>query len=275
MERKLLLVASCIFFIVAVLLIIWSFVSQINFLEERYEEYITWLEELEYRIASIENIWLIILVILLMYLIRSFVPIYPVSILCVATAMVFSIPVSFAINILGMAILFAIKYALGTKTGGGKPQQLIRKSRLATNIIEKNGKGNSWALLVFRLVPGFPLNSVSRLYGAMKFPFWQYLLISSVGYLPKMASYIIIGRNVSNPFSLKFTIPLILLCIFSGLALMVMYSAWDAIDKVKDQEHEQTEESEESRDDEQLSGDDNVQTGEQNAENTKHVIKNT
>ncbi|MCD7774062.1 MAG: hypothetical protein LUH40_00565, partial [Clostridiales bacterium] len=88
--RRLLLFASCACFVIAVLLIIWSFVSQINFLEEKYEEYILWLTDLEYQIAAIDNIWLLILVILLMYFIKSVIPLYPISIICVAAAMVFS-----------------------------------------------------------------------------------------------------------------------------------------------------------------------------------------
>ncbi|MCD7828805.1 MAG: hypothetical protein LUG85_09780, partial [Clostridiales bacterium] len=112
----------------------------------------------------------------------------------------------------------------------------IRKSRIARNIIESEGRGNPWVLLIFRVIPGFPVNSISKLYGAMNFPYWKYILISVGGYLPRLASYIVIGRNVSNPFSLKFSVPLILLCVFSGLALLIMYIAWDTIDKMKDKE---------------------------------------
>lgn len=237
--RKLLLVASCASFIIAALLIIWSFVSKINFLEEKYEEYIIWLSDLEYKVASIDNLWLLILVIMLLYFVKTAFPLYPVSIICVATAMVFKVPASFAINCAGMVLLFSVKYVMGTNTGGGNAQKLIRKSQIARNLIESEGKGNPWVLFIFRLIPSFPVNSVSQLYGAMEFPFWQYILISLAGYMPKMAFYIIIGRNVSNPFSLKFSLPLILLTIFSGFTFLIMRATWDAIDKMK--EHKQGE----------------------------------
>ena len=226
-------------FTVAALLIIWSFISKIHYLEEKYQEYIVWLSELEYNVASIDNLWLLILVIFLLYFVKTAFPLYPISIICVATAMVFKIPAAFLINILGMILLFSVKYVMGTNTGGGNAQKLIRKSQIARSLIESEGQGNPWVLFIFRLLPSFPVNSVSQLYGAMEFPFIKYLLISTAGYLPKMAFYIIIGRNVSNPFSLKFSIPLILLALLSGITLLMMRAAWDAIDKIK--EHKQGE----------------------------------
>ncbi len=226
-------------FTVAALLIIWSFISKIHYLEEKYQEYIIWLTELEYNVASIDNLWLLILVIFLLYFVKTAFPLYPISIICVATAMVFKIPAAFLINILGMILLFSVKYVMGTNTGGGNAQKLIRKSQIARSLIESEGQGNPWVLFIFRLLPSFPVNSVSQLYGAMEFPFIKYLLISTAGYLPKMAFYIIIGRNVSNPFSLKFSIPLILLALLSGITLLMMRAAWDAIDKIK--EHKQGE----------------------------------
>ncbi len=218
-------------YIVCALLIIWSLISKINFLEEKYIEYTIWLSDLELKVASIENQWLLILVVMLLYFVRTTIPLYPVSIICVATAMVFNVPMSFAINIVGLTLLFSVKYLIGNNSGGGGVQKLVRKSGLIRKLIESEGKGNPYVLLILRFMPSFPINMVSKLYGAMKFPFWKYILISLVGYMPKMAFYIIIGRNVSNPFSLKFTLPLILLTFVSGCALLIMRAMWDVIDR--------------------------------------------
>ena len=231
--RQLILFASLASFVIAALLIVWSFISKINFLEEKYQEYIVWLSELEYKVAAIKNLWLLILVIMLLYFVKTAIPLYPVSIICVATAMVFKTPVSFAVNSAGMVLLFSVKYVMGTNTGGGNAQKLIRKSQIARKLIESEGQGNPWVLFIFRLIPSFPVNSVSQLYGAMNFPFWKYIIISLAGYLPKMAFYIVIGRNVSNPFSLKFSLPLIMLAVFSGLTFLLLWSAWNAIDNAK------------------------------------------
>lgn len=234
--RRLMLTAACVCFIIAALLIAWSFISKINFLEEKYLEYTIWLSDLEYKVAAIDNLWLLIIVIMLLYFVKTAFPLYPISIICVATALVFKTPASFAINISGMILLFSVKYVMGTNTGGGSTQRLIRKSQIVRKLIESEGQGNPWVLFIFRLVPVFPVNSVSQLYGAMRFPFWKYIIISVLGYMPRMAFYIVIGRNVSNPFSLKFSLPLIMLAFFSGLALLVLWSAWNAMDKIKENE---------------------------------------
>lgn len=232
--HKLLTFAMLISFALSILLVVWAFVSKINILEEKYQEYIVWLSDLEYKIASIDNRWLLILVVMLLYFVKTAFPLYPVSIICVATAMVFSIPESFVINCGGMVMLLAVKYVMGTNTGGGNAQKLIKKSSLAQKIIESEGNGNPFVLFIFRLIPSFPVNSVSQLYGAMEFPFLKYILLSLAGYMPKMAFYIVIGKNVSNPFSLKFSLPLMLLTFFSGIAFLGMRTAWDAIDKLKE-----------------------------------------
>ena len=228
------MLAAIACFAVAAFFIVWSFISKINFLEEKYQEYIVWLSELEYKVASIDNLWLLILVIMLLYFVKTAFPLYPISIICVATAMVFKTPVSFAINSAGMVLLFAVKYVMGTNTGGGNAQKLIRKSEFVRKLVESEGTGNPWVLFIFRLIPSFPVNSVSQLYGAMNFPFWKYVFISLLGYMPKMAFYIIIGRNVSNPFSLKFSLPMVLFAILSGFTFLAMRAAWDAVDKMKD-----------------------------------------
>lgn len=220
--HKLLFIFAMICFSAAVILIIWSVISKISFLEETYREYIVWLSEFEYKIGSITNKWLLLIVILLLYFIKTVFPLYPVSIICVASAMVFDAVSCFFINITGISMLFAVRYMTGKKSGGGNIHQLIRKNRLVSRLIENKGTGNPLLLFVFRLLPVFPLNLVSNLYGAMKFPFAKFIFISIAGYLPKMASYIIIGRNVTNPFSLKFSVPLILLTVLTGIAFLMM-----------------------------------------------------
>lgn len=232
--RKLLLIASLISFSVAALLIIWYFVSEINFLEEKYWEYIMWLSDIENKVAAIENKWLIILVILLLYFILTAFPVFPISIICVASAMVFDMPACFAVNLSGLALLLAVRYSTGMSAGGGSAQWLVRKNRFVRNLIESEGQGNPWVLFGVRLLPLMPINPVSHLYGAMSFPFWKYLLISLVGFLPKMISYIVIGHNFANPFSPEFTIPLIFIAVFSGVAFLIMRGAWDVIKIVKE-----------------------------------------
>lgn len=235
--RKVLLLASLVCFSAVAVLIIWSFVSKINFLEETYKEYIFWLSELEYKIGSIRNKWLLALVVMLLYFIKSAFPFYPVSIICVASAMVFDLPECLCLNIAGAALLLSVRYATGINDGGGKTHRFIKKHRFIRNLLESEGTGNSWLLFLFRLLPVFPVNTVSRLYGAMRFPFFKYIFISVSGFLPKTVSYIVIGRNVFNPFSLRFSLPLIVLTALTGTALLMMRAVYKINDNKQGEIH--------------------------------------
>ena len=226
--------ASMFCFILCIALSVWFFVSEINFLEEKYWQYIDWLTALEQKVVAVENKWLIIIVVELLYFILTAFPVFPISILCVASAMVFNFPQSIVINVIGIAILFAVRYSTGMSAGGGSAQWLVRQSKTIQKLVEDEGKGNPWVLAVIRLLPFMPINPVSHLYGAMDFPFGKYMLISVAGFLPKIISYIIIGNNFANIFSPAFTLPLIILSLLSGIFFLLLRGVWDVINKVKE-----------------------------------------
>ncbi len=230
--QKLLLLAAMMSFILCIVLVVWFFISEINYLEVKYWQYIDWLSSIENRVAAIENKWLIVLVIELLYFILTAFPVFPISILCVASAMVFNMPECFVINICGLAILFSVRYSTGMSAGGGSAQWLVRKNRFIRQLIESEGQGNPWVLAGIRLLPFMPINPTSHLYGAMDFPFVKYLIISIVCFLPKLTSYIIIGHNFANIFSPEFTLPLIILSLITGIVFLLLRGAWDFINKV-------------------------------------------
>ena len=53
----------------------------------------------------------------------------------------------------------------------------------------------------------------------MQFDFKKYLLLSVLGFLPKLISYSFIGRNVYDPFSMAFILPIVILLLLSGLSV--------------------------------------------------------
>lgn len=232
--QKLLLKASVLCFILSIVLFVWFFVSGINILEEKYWQYIDWLTNIEHKVAAIQNKWLIVLVIELLYFILTAFPVFPVSILCVASAMVFDFSQSLFINICGLVILFSVRYSTGKREGGGSAQWLVRRSKTIRTLVEDDGQGNPWVLAVIRLLPLMPINPVSHLYGAMDFPFYRFILISVAGFLPKLISYIIIGNNFANIFSPQFTLPLIILTFISGIFFLLLRGVWNVINKVKE-----------------------------------------
>ncbi len=187
-----------------------------------YDKYQTYLTNLELRIAALDRKWIIILSILVLFIIKGFLPLplLPISCVCVISGMVFNTPISLLINIIGLVLLFSSRYFIGTKRKT-LPYKILKNYDDIWKILEHNGNGNPWLLFCCRLIPLFPINTVSNIYGSMRYNFKNYLIISVAGFMPKIVSYLIIGRNAFNPFSASFLIPVMISSLLSGVGLLV------------------------------------------------------
>lgn len=185
----------------------------------RYTEFLQMLDNLDSAIASIPNKGLVVVAILLVYLAKAIVPI-PISAVCVIAGMVFPTELAAAINIVGFAVLCTIKYFWGKHLGSGVVYKFLYRYRNLRRILESDTTAKDGLLVGFRLVPSFPINAISQLYGAMNFEYYKYLFLSILGLLPKIISYSMVGRHVYNPFSLAFMLPLVIIFIISGVGMI-------------------------------------------------------
>lgn len=83
--------------------------------------------------------------------------------------------------------------------------------------------------MLFRLVPYFPINSISQLYGALEYDYWKFILLSLLGFTPKIISYSMIGRHVYNPFSLAFMLPIVIIFTISGVSILAVNKFIDIV----------------------------------------------
>lgn len=213
-------------------------VMQIEELNKWYETWQTQLILLEERVIAIENRWLIVCAVLALFVLKSFFPPVTIPAICFISGMVLPWYFALAVNIIGMGILMSIRYFWGKKFGADRAIKLIGKNELIRGVFEQKGTGNPYTLFILRLIPCFPVNSISRLYGAMKFDFKDYLIISLLGFMYKILSYTIIGRNVYNPLSASFLLPIIILFAVSGCLMVGLYYLFDSIEKTNNKEGE-------------------------------------
>ena len=209
-------------FIAAAALLVIVIVMQIDKVQVRYQQYLDILREFENVVAALGNRWLIIIVIFLLYILRSLTPIYPYPALYIITAMVFPARYALLIDGAGMAFTFAFRYYTGIQMGEGWMNKALHRHPAINTAFTTEGKSDPWVLFALRYVPIFPLNTVSQLYGAFEYPFWKYFIISMVAYVPKLISYTYIGNNVYDPLSGRFYIPLIALLVLSGTSFFLM-----------------------------------------------------
>ena len=213
---KLLKAGGVACFIAAAAFIVIGILLKFDSVYDRYAQYLVALEELERKVAALQTRWLIIIVIFLLYLLRSLSAIYPFTILFIISAMVFSPIDSFVINTLGMALTFAVRYYTGMEMGEGYWNKVLKRHPTINSLFEAKGRGNPVVLFALRIVPFCPLNTISQLYGTIEFPFWRYMLLSTVAIMPRLITYSFIGKSVYDPLSSNFIIPLIVLLVFTG-----------------------------------------------------------
>ncbi len=219
---RILLVSAVFSFCVAAVLVVILCLLQIDSVREKYDEYLFVLQDFEMRVAALQSRWLIFVVIFLLFLLRSLSMMYPYPMIFIITAMVFPPYQSFFINLFGMAFTFAFRYYTGYEMGEGTINFALKKYPHILNAVDEGGKANPIILLALRMVPSLPINTISHFYGSLEYPFLRYMLVSVGAYIPKLISYSFIGKNVYDPFSAEFFIPMIALLVFTGICLFVL-----------------------------------------------------
>ena len=189
-----------------------------------YQNYQQALATAEIKVENMDNKASVFVVILFLFAFKAVFPIYlyPLPALCAVTSTVFEPYFSIPINIIGLVILYSIKYYWGTRVGANSVQLILKRNDTVRYFIEKDGKGNPLLLPLFRFTPGIPINLISQLYGAMGFRYRNFLLLSLLGYTPLLIFYTFIGRNVFNPLSTAFLLPFILLFTLIGISMFTL-----------------------------------------------------
>ncbi len=209
------------FFILAVLLSAVLIFVSLPWVQKQLNDINAWFYELELFIATFDKLSAVG-VILFLFVVKTFFPIIPFTVLFIGTGLVFSVPVAATINIVGFIILVSIKFFWGRKFGGGGAHKLLLKSKTLSNFMEFRGKGNKWMLTVLRFVPVAPVGTVSRAYGATDMEYMPYVAFSVLGFLPRIISWSVVGCNIYNPFTPGFLAPFIVLSIISGISLLLL-----------------------------------------------------
>ncbi len=212
-------------FLLALALIILLRIFSLDSFTQWYSKYVDTLAEFEVWMQTYGATFTSVLLILINFFLKAVIPWFPIACMCVASGVLFEWYYALLINIAGMIILFTVKFYWGRRFGGGNAEKILSKYETAYDFIDKSRLGSGVVLFFLRFVPCFPVNSVSTLYGSTDIAYGRYILISVVGCFYKLFSYTTIGRNVFDPASASFIIPLILLLIFSGMMLLSLSGA--------------------------------------------------
>lgn len=181
------------------------------------------LTNAQIKVENMENKSILVLTLMFLFLFKAFLPLYPISLVCAVSGVVFPFYIAIPINIAGMALHYTVKYIWGKRMGPGGVNLILKKNETLRRFIKMDAAGNPWLLVILRLIPFFPVNPVSQLYGSMGFPFGKFLLLSLAGYMPLLCSYTLVGRNAYNPLSAGFLIPLIIIAFVSSAVAYIIH----------------------------------------------------
>ncbi|MBO5230267.1 MAG: VTT domain-containing protein [Clostridia bacterium] len=230
--KKLLLFSGLILLALSLAVGILLFSLQFEELWRWYAQAKRQLAELEQFITHIDKAWQFIGAILLLFAIKSFFPIYPTSTVCFLTGVVLPMHLAVPVNIIGFAVLLTVRYFWGRRFGAGNAWKIISKTDTLRKLIQQDGKGNPALLIALRLIPGMPINSISGIYGSFDFGYGKFILLSTIGFLPKLISFTFVGRNVYDPLSSGFLLPIMLLLFFTGISALSVNGVWTTVEKI-------------------------------------------
>ncbi len=208
-------------FVGAVLAVIVMLVVPLPQFQKQLAEINAWFTNIELFIARFDKL-AAVAVILFFFFVKTVVGFIPFSVLFIGTGLVFSPPIAVAVNVLGFCLLIGIKFLWGRKFGGGSFHKLLLKSESLSDFMDFHGKGNKWMLVVLRFVPVAPVGTLSRAYGATDMRIIPFIILSVVGFLPRLISWSIIGCNVFDPFTPALLTPIAILLVISGISLLLL-----------------------------------------------------
>lgn len=139
------------------------------------------------------NLFLAALILWGMYAVKSLSIVFPLTVLFMASGVMFPLWLAFIINLAGLCISFSLPYALGRISGTPLVDKLVRKYPKAERLRALSLKNDVFTGFFTRAIAIVPGDVVSMLLGAMGLRYPAYLLGSQLGMLPGMILQTLLG----------------------------------------------------------------------------------
>lgn len=162
-------------------------------------------------------------ILLAFFALKSLTIIFPLSILYLASGILFQPMTAVLISTIGFSITTTIPYWIGRYSGKEKVQEICRKYPKAEKLAEYQKKNVLFACFITRIVGFLPCDAVSMYFGACDTAYSVYLVSGIVGSMLSIATTTLLGEKISDPFSIEFIIVLLCRVIVSVGAVAINY----------------------------------------------------
>ena len=139
-------------------------------------------------------------VIIAIYAAKSMSMVFPVSVLLMASGIMYSFSMAMLINIVGVVVCFTIPYFSGKLIGRDTLRKFIEKYPKVKKVFEKSRSNNVMTAYIVRTV-GVPTDVGSMIMGASGISYKAFIIGSVMGMIPRIIFYTVIGNSADGSFS--------------------------------------------------------------------------
>lgn len=168
-----------------------------------------------------KNIVLAVVLLIVLFGLKSLTIVLPLSILYLASGILFSPVAAVLVSTCGLAVSITIPYWIGRCSGKQITQDICRKYPKAKQLSEYQEENTFFACFITRIVGFLPGDIVSLYFGACGTTYLTYLVAGVSGSLLSIVTTTLLGEKLNNPFSVEFVIVLICRILVSVSSILV------------------------------------------------------
>lgn len=162
-------------------------------------------------------------ILLLLFALKSLTVVFPLSILYLASGILFQPVIAVLISTAGLAVTITIPYWIGKYSGKQAVQEICKKYPKAGMLAKYQEQNIFFACFITRIVGFLPGDIVSLYFGACDTAYLIYLAAGVAGSLLSIITTTLLGEKISDPFSIEFMIVLLCRILVSAGAVVLNY----------------------------------------------------
>lgn len=174
------------------------------------------------------NTVLAVVLVLVMFALKSLTVVIYCGILYVACGIMFPFPISVAVNFVGTAIMVSIPFFIGRHAGAETLEKIVSKYPKAAEIRLLREGNDFFTAFFIRIIGLLPSDPISTYMGAIGLDYKKYLAGTLLGMLPSIVAFPLIGMSFANPAS-----PIFICAVVFELSVSVIALSLHALIKKK------------------------------------------
>lgn len=162
-------------------------------------------------------------ILLALFSLKSLTVVFPLSVLYLASGILFQPMTAILVSTVGLAITITIPYWIGRYSGKQVVQNICDKYPKAEQIARYQETNVFFSCFITRIVGFLPGDIVSLYFGACDTAYGIYLAAGIAGSLLSILTTTVLGEKIQDPFSIEFVIVLLCRILVSLGAVVINY----------------------------------------------------